>query len=567
MFRMGHKFAFQADLRRSLHQIISTISDKTSHTINQLSAPEKINWTKWKVNLIKSIIPLQSQPPRIESKIRKGLQHIKQLNCVIKQSDKNMGIIAIRGDIYNGLTRKWLKEPAFVRVNHFPHHDIFRRLVNIVTTHNSTKHIGDKWIRHADSHKEPNLFYSIPKIHKSSLGSRPITATHSYCLAETSSAVAKYLQLEVDKYPSIAQDSRQVIRQIEELTINQPFVFLTYDVEACYPNMDINHAINLISQHYNQTRDQQAWIKLLQLINFNNYVSYGGNIYRQMVGTATGSQVAPPFCNLYLYLLFKDILNHSSILFNSRYIDDGLLIVKNRDDASYIANRLNSVSNLNITWEITDNKAIYLDIMIYRGPRWRKNGIIDITTYFKPTNKLLYLPYNSSHPSHMKHGVAKGESIRLLRNNTNKENWIKQCMFVFKGLMARGYPPNKIKSAWKSIRFEDRDKYIWEDTNKTAPTGQIIVTTYHPLTKIYWKSLLIQHPFEDIFRKGYLGKYNQRQVSLLKKWPPTIIYGNFKRIGQHCISAKQSWSYPPLPHRRRYLDVSATFTPNKRRRI
>lgn len=157
------------------------------------------------MNLIQSVVYLKPYPPpRIKSKLWTGSSNGKQLDCVIKATDKNMGIVAIRGDIYNCLTRKWLQEPAFIQVIEFPHHDIVRRLCNIVLIHNSLKYIGDKWLKHADTHKEPSVFYSIPKIHKKKLGSRPITATHSYCLSHTSSAVAKCLQLEVNKCPCIA---------------------------------------------------------------------------------------------------------------------------------------------------------------------------------------------------------------------------------------------------------------------------------------------------------------------------------------------------------------------------
>lgn len=475
-----------------------------------------------------------------------------------------MGIIAIRGDIYNAMTRKWLKEPAFIQVRDFPHYDIIRRLINIVTTHNALKHIGDKWIRSASSMKEPNAFYSIPKIHKATLGSRPITTTHSYCLAETASAVATYLQLEVNKHPSIAQDSRHVVRQIEKLHLPHHFAILTYDVEACYPSMDISHAIQLITNHMVINRDTSGWMKLLQLINFNNYVTYNNIIYRQMEGTATGSQVAPPFCNLYLYLLFKEILNDTSIIFESRYIDDGFILARTTDDAIRIANLINNCSNLTITWDIHNNKAIYLDLVLYKGDRFRESGILDITTYFKPTNKLLYLPYSSCHPTHMKNGVAKGEAIRLLRNNCHKSNWISQVSFVFKGLMARGYPPKIIQYAWKSIRFDDRDKYIWEDTEKSIPTGTIITTTYHPLTQHFWRNLQVQYPFRDIFRTGRLGEYNKRQSKLLSKWPPTIIYGHFKRIGQKVISAKQAWSYK-FKSNKRSRDQQVESSRKKRR--
>jgi len=415
--------------------------------------------------------------------------------------------------------------------------------------------------------KDPNPFYILPKIHKKQLGTRPITASHSYALSSISSAVATYLQIHVNKQPTIARDTRSVLQRLETTKFHDNFVFVTYDVERLYPSINIIEAIQLISTHTVKNRDDSAWIKLLQLIMYNNYVSYNNQIYRQMQGTATGTQVAPQFANLYLHYLFEEILRHPSILFNSRYIDDGFLVVKTADDGKEIMEKLNKRSNLNLTFEINPTTAIYLDLKIYKGTRFKYHNILDVTTFFKPTNKLLYLPYSSCHPEHMKLGIAKGEAIRLLRNNCHKENWIIQCMYVFKGLMARGYPPHKIKKAWKTVKFEQRHQYIFENSVREKPPGQIIVTTYHPLTRIYWKYLRLKTPFQDIFTPNFRGKYTLKQSKLMQEWPPTIVYGNFRKIGQRLISAKQAWNYPFLRKRKHSDNGDSNIRPTKKRSI
>jgi hypothetical protein len=79
-------------------------------------------------------------------------------------------------------------------------------------------------------------------------------------------------------------------------------VFLTYDVKQLYPSIDPQDEIKTLHESVPIMRaDRNFWTKVLQLIMFNNYVSAEGKIYRQVKGTATGTQVAPPFANLYLY--------------------------------------------------------------------------------------------------------------------------------------------------------------------------------------------------------------------------------------------------------------------------
>ena len=544
-------------MRKSLSQVIQGISQYTENTIKRLSDQEQKRWKTWKFNNIKWISKLKVRSPRIEHSIRKGIRDLKDLDSVVKQADKNMGLVAIRGDIYNGHTKEWLKPPAFIEVKTFPVLDIIHRLNNICLFNESLRsnYLVHNAIGYANAHDEPNVFYTIPKIHKNIFGTRPITAAHSYCLSKIASLVAEFLQRRVNEHRELAKDSRHVVRELEELSIHGDCVFVTYDVEKCYPNMDTQHAIKVIENNMGISEYERGWINLLKLVNYNNYVTYKDKIYRQMVGTATGSQVAPPFCNLYLYFLFQRILDRSCTLYNSRFIDDGFLILRSRREAEQVLKELNNISNLNLTWKIDNESAIYLDLVIYKGPRFSSKNRLDITAYFKPTNKLLYLPYSSSHPQHMKDGIIKGESIRLLRNNCHKHKWIEQCMYVFKGLMARGYPPRRIKKLWRSIRFEDRNKYVWEESIQKPPTGKFIVTTYHPLTPIYWKYLKVLHPFEDIFKKNKHGEYGTYQCRLIQRWPPRLVYGYFDKIGKHIVSARQSWSYKNPTKKRNILSV------------
>lgn len=64
--------------------------------------------------------------------------------------------------------------------------------------------------------KDPSTFYTIPKIHKPTLGDRPISATHSYMLVEPSSTLSSYLQMYVERHEEIAINTTHVFRQLEK---------------------------------------------------------------------------------------------------------------------------------------------------------------------------------------------------------------------------------------------------------------------------------------------------------------------------------------------------------------
>lgn len=65
----------------------------------------------------------------------------------------------------------------------------------------------------------------------------------------------------------------------------------------------------------------------------NNYVTADGIINVQNIGTATGTLVAPKFSSLYLFREFYVVLQDDAIIFQGRFIDEGLLHVRTMEDA------------------------------------------------------------------------------------------------------------------------------------------------------------------------------------------------------------------------------------------
>lgn len=463
------------------------------------------------------------------------------MDVVLKQSDKNLGVVAIRRGIYNRLLFKNLAPQTFKLVSRFPHTVIKRKLQSILTGIDGvTDWTKEKLTKNTEGATEPCPFYVIPKLHKAELGSRPITAQHSYVLASVSKELAGILQTEVNKVPSIARDSKAVVRQLEELKTDKSFVFLTYDVEQLYPSIDLNDAVKTLYDNLHVMRLKGGlYTRLLRLVMFNNYVTVNGKIYLQIKGTATGTQVAPPFANLYLYFKFREILSRRDILFQSRYIDDGLILIETEESARETVERLNSISNLNLTWDISSRSAIYLDLEVHKGKRFNTKRQLDVRVYFKPTNKLLYLPASSFHPKVHKTCIVKGEAIRCLRNCSDKAEWLQAMAHIFKGLMARGYKPQDIQKQWKTIKFEDRQKYIFGNGSKSKIDGTLVLTRYHPELKSYWNLMMMKYPLRKYFLIGKSGSYTKKQKEILGDWPPKIVFKDFNKLQTHLIKARQ----------------------------
>lgn len=153
----------------------------------------------------------------------------------------------------------------------------------------------------------------------------------------------------------------------------------------------------------------------------------------------------------------------------------------------------------------------------------------------------------------MKIGIIKGEAIRLLRNSSDKLAWVAALQYLFKGLQARVYPPNIIRQAWRTVRYEERTYYALCQATKRTPPGTLVMTPYHPETRSLWLKLTAKYPFQNIFPRRKF-RWNKRQLHIMTKWPPTIIWCDFRKVGHNLISAKQQWMYPSK--RQRLLDMA-----------
>ena len=545
---------------------------------------EARRFSDWRNKMLEDIAEIPE--PKIHPlsfKLAKGMRHLRDLNVVPKMADKNLGLTVMYGPVYRRGLEDALKQ-GFVNVHDFPVADIRRRLRNICYIAPKVyKRKADEWIEWAGKNDSPALFYVIPKLHKAKLGFRPIAATHSYPLAKLSSFMSDLLNRYVSEIPGIARNSKEVIVDLEQQILPADGVFLSFDVEKMYPSMDIDDTLHTLSMTVPALQKKNGFLyKSLQLLLRNSYVSAQGMVYRQTKGIATGTQAAPALANLYLDAKIAGILEDPRVYWSARYIDDGCVYVQKKA-AAEIQERIAAIDGLEFTFELSEDRAVFLDLDIYKGQRFARDGRIDIKPYFKPTNLLLYVPWVSNHPEHMKLGVIRGEAIRLLRASTCKTAWLDALHTVFKGLMARGYPPHRIAKTWRKVRYEQRELYLGDtiQTDRTPMTtgitqiqdplqtrlargpdgsirfigtefpqraarpysgyGRSAKVAFHPRLRTTWRQLITRHPLTRVFVASLGGNYTQARTKILQRWPPAMIFVNFQTVGKSLISARQEW--------------------------
>jgi hypothetical protein len=74
---------------------------------------------------------------------------------------------------------------------------------------------------------------------------------------------------------------------------------------------------------------------------------------------------------------------------------------------------------LEFTIEISNQELNFLDLTIYKGKNFRRNGVLDTKTYLKHTETFQYILASSAHPSFCLKGFVMGEILRHKRNYNN----------------------------------------------------------------------------------------------------------------------------------------------------
>lgn len=171
-------------------------------------------------------------PPPLHQTIMKRVRMIKNKEWILKQSEKNLGLLLMHPNVYNTLVSAELHESTLSESPAFRHAWILRSLIEVLTTCGVQRKEYESCITYAKDAKEAAPLYIIPKIHKPSLESRPITPSHSYKLSYLSRKRSIILNTEVAKIPAIGINRKIVFVQPELWQHLPPScVLLTNDVE------------------------------------------------------------------------------------------------------------------------------------------------------------------------------------------------------------------------------------------------------------------------------------------------------------------------------------------------
>ena len=262
---------------------------------------------------------------------------------------------------------------------------------------------------HKDSfffaHWEENKFkipcaYLTMKIHKKPIKSRLIIDIKNRFMSTLSRWADYYLQMVLKLIPQKLRDSQDLLNRLKAKSPFPPGTkIFTYDVEAMYDHIQLTDAIIVIQFWLNHFKEElpknfynhDLLLKTLELIMSENVFQYNDMYFLQKIGIAMGTNVAPPYAELYYaYHEFKILFpKYPEIQLLTRFIDDGFVAWYNKNNPfnqnwktderfnSFVADL--SFNTLMFTNTLPTDKQIFMDLEITLT-----RGVVSSRTYEKP---------------------------------------------------------------------------------------------------------------------------------------------------------------------------------------
>uniref|UniRef100_A0A803JQE7 Reverse transcriptase domain-containing protein n=1 Tax=Xenopus tropicalis TaxID=8364 RepID=A0A803JQE7_XENTR len=310
------------------------------------------------------------------------------------------------------------------------------------------------------------IFYHLPKVHKVERPpvGRPIVSGIQSLNERLSEYIDILLQPLVTRLASYVQDTKHILQILNDCQWHSSYSWGTVDVTSLYSCIPHDRGLRAVSYHLDRYSTYDSLLKdfILDAISYlltHNFFKFDGNFYLQRCGTSMGAKFAPSYANLYMgwweesHIFGGDSPFLSHVVVYKRYVDDLIFIWKDTEStfSQFVDHLNNNELNLKFTSNFSSTNITFLDLEL-RG----FGTHIETDTYRKPCSGNSLLRADSCHPSHLFKGIPLGQFLRLRRNCSTDEAFVKQACLLRDRFLERGYTMNLLIPAFANSLCKSR---------------------------------------------------------------------------------------------------------------
>lgn len=498
-----------------------------------LASPPIENYLNFLYNNLLKILeshPINNTYDRYRVFLLKQVSKFNKLNLIIKPADKNLGPVVMTLSQYNKFCLDILTDnTTYQQLDTAPIMSLFTNSLLLILERNEVNH-NTKLYKYLTYYISLNTtrtsakFYILPKIHKSPIAARPIVSNVNYITRQASKWLDFTLQPILPLIPTYIKDSKDIICDLETLQLPTHFILMSADINSLYPSIPIELGLTALYETLNNlpirtksllgltTSKIKLILDLSAWVLNKMYITYNDNYYLQIKGTAMGTPFAVAYSCIFLHHHEQSILASLKFkpLYFKRFIDDIFIIVHAATQATKFIEHYTSASkNITLTSDI-GYSINFLDLTIFKGPRFTSSQLLDIKIYQKPNNAYMYIHTSSFHKEAVHINLYKSELLRYRLSCTQDDDFenIKQLFFL--RLTARGHKASDILLHTSSINL-DRPTLIANlkqkepkeslSTATSSPQPFIFTVTNSPrsvpLKKLQWFNKIPEYILSD----------------------------------------------------------------------
>ncbi|XP_073441691.1 uncharacterized protein [Dendrobates tinctorius] len=440
-------------------------------------------------------------------------------NIVIKPADKGGAIVVLDRTYYIDEIRQQLGDTSTYRpLPRDPTSHISTLIQEKVKMYKQKATIDDKLCEFLiNNHPITPVFYTLPKIHKNltSPPGRPIVASTDSLFSPISITLEKIFTPHIPKIASYLKDTNHFLTIIRSITsVPSNCLLVTLDVSSLYTSINHHEGLHAVDKFLDTYMDlsppkKDFCLDMLEVVLTKNFFLFEDQFFLQCRGTAMGSNVAPPYANIYMDFfehnhIYPHPLFENQVALWKRYIDDIFLIWTGDITSltSFFSDINNATDNISFTLHHSDHSINFLDTTVIINA----DHTLSTDLYTKPTDRNSLLLYSSCHPRHIKRSLPHSQHCRVDRIVSDSSTRDTRHIDMDKKFLARGYP-----------------SYAKPQTLTPTPDSQSrksipFVSTYHPFSPLingvifkHWPLLRLAYPTVPEFVSRPLICHNRPQ--------------------------------------------------------
>lgn len=434
---------------------------------------------------------------------------------IIKEADKGRSIVVMSTTYYKSRMETMLSdEMTYTKIQEKQDKIIINNLKTLLqSTDANLLQAEIKYL--TDFEYRTSQFYGLPKTHKCTsitqqridpegylhvpdpqdLQFRPIVAGPASPTHRLSNLLDLLLKPLLRYIKSYLRDDMDFLNKLAR-EVPEQSILVTLDVVSLYSK--IPHQLGLEALKYwtskypndiHQRFTQDFIMTGAKYILENNTFEFNEIHFRQISGTAMGTNFAPTYANLTMGYLEKTIL-HEQLLMNFgqdktyviedtflRYLDDCWITWPfSTNELDRFVNILNQMhESISFTCDRSVEKLPFLDVMVFK-----KSTCLVTDLFIKPTDSRRFLPFHSNHPRHTKVNIPYNlaRRIRMITDDpVAEENHYHQLML---DLEKQGYPSSLVEKGINRAKRFTKQQLRTPATSKQQANDMPMVSTYNP---------------------------------------------------------------------------------------